>query len=125
MSTRLRKIVGYEIYRILYRKEVIMAESMLTTVDNPYNPFVQFDEWKAFDEQKGYYTCEYLARIAKTSHELSDEMNSIAIENAINQILFFDLLGIYQKVTKENFDKMKSRDPTPEQKEALDLMSSS
>lgn len=99
-----------------------MAESMLTTIDNPYNPFVQFDEWKAFDEQKGYFSCEYLGRIAKTSHELSDEDNSIAIEDAINEILYFDLLGIYQKVTKENFTAMKSRAPTEEQLEALKLL---
>lgn len=99
-----------------------MAESMLTTVDNPYNPFIQFDEWKAFDESKGYYTCEYLARIAKTSHELSDEDNSLAIEDAINEIIYFNVLGIYQKVTKENFVEMKAKALTSEQEEALKLL---
>jgi len=41
-----------------------MQEAMLTTIDNPFNPFTQFDEWKDFDETQGYYTCPYLARIA-------------------------------------------------------------
>lgn len=100
----------------------MVAESMLTTVDNPYNPFVQFDDWKAFDESKGYYTCEYLARIAKTSHELSDSDNSLAIEDAINEIIYFDLLGIYQKVTKENFVEMKAKALSSEQKEALKIL---
>lgn len=99
-----------------------MGESMLTTVDNPYNPFIQFDEWKAFDESKGYYTCEYLARIAKTSHELSDADNSLAIEDAINEIIYFNVLGIYQKVTKESFDSMKAKALSSEQKEALKLL---
>ena len=99
-----------------------MAKSMLTTVDNPYNPFIQFDEWKAFDESKGYYTCEYLARIAKTSHELSDEDNSLAIEDAINEILYFNVLGIYIKVSEKNFNQMKQRELTSEQKEALKVL---
>lgn len=96
-----------------------MAESMLTTIDNPYNPFVQFDEWLAYDTSKGYYSLEYLARIAKTSYELSDEDNSLAIEDAINEILFFDVLGIYQKVTEENFDSMSKRSFTSEEIDSL------
>lgn len=99
-----------------------MSASMLTTVDNPYNPFIQFDDWKAFDESKGYYTCEYLARIAKTSDELSDADNTDAVEEAINEIIFFDLLGIYQKVTKENFDSMKAKPLSKEQEEALAMI---
>lgn len=99
-----------------------MAGSMLTTVDNPYNPFTEFDEWYAFDQSKGYYTCEYLARIAKTSDDLSDEMNNEATEEAINEILFFDVLGIYQKVTEETFEEMKQRALTQENRDALDLI---
>ncbi len=47
--------------------------SMLTTSDNPYNPFTQWDEWNVFDMEKGYNTCSYLARIAAVSDELSDD----------------------------------------------------
>lgn len=99
-----------------------MSESMLTTVDNPYNPFTQFDDWYAFDQSKGYRTTEYLARIAKTSDELSDEDNSIAIEDAINEIIFFDVLGIYQKVNKENFDSMKAKPLTEYNKSNLSMI---
>ena len=101
-----------------------MSESMLTTVDNPYNPFTQFDEWQAFDRGKGYYTCEYLSRIAKTSDELSDEDNEVAIDKAIDEILFFNVLGIYQKVTKDSFESMKGRPLTDEQKESIELLNS-
>lgn len=78
-----------------------MADSMLTTIDNPYDPFTQFDEWYAFDESKGYHTCGYLARIAKTSDELSEKDEALAIESAIDEIVKLNILGIYKKVTKE------------------------
>ena len=45
----------------------MVTEYMLTTIDNPYSPFTQFDEWLEFDTLKGYNTCGYLARVAKTS----------------------------------------------------------
>jgi len=77
-----------------------MEAVMLTTTDNPFDPFEQFDEWKAFDESKGYYTCSYLARIVKTSDELSDEDETSAIEQAIDEIIAFNVLGIYKKVSK-------------------------
>lgn len=75
-------------------------EIMLTTVDNPFDPFTQFDEWNAFDEEKGYYTCSYLARFAFTSSDLSDADQSLAVEEAINEIINSNPLGIYKKVTK-------------------------
>ena len=74
---------------------------MLTTTDNPFNPFTHFDEWFAFDTQKGYHTCAYLARIAKTSDELSQEDEDLAIEAAIDEIVELNVLGIYKKVTIE------------------------
>ena len=79
-----------------------MADHMLTTVDNPYNPFTHFDDWFQFDENKGYHTCSYLARIAKTSNEFSDEENDFEIESAIDEIVKMDPFGIYIKVTNES-----------------------
>jgi hypothetical protein len=77
-----------------------MARSRLTTTDNPFDPFDQFDEWRAYDEQKGYYTCSYLARITKSSDELSPADEEAALEQAINEIVDLNILGIYKKVTK-------------------------
>ena len=76
-----------------------MNEIMLTTIDNPFSPFTQFGEWQQFDEGKGYYTTNYLARIAKTSHELSDVDNEAAIDAAIEEIVKLNVLGIYRKVS--------------------------
>lgn len=78
-------------------------EYMLTTIDNPYNPFTQFEEWYAYDTQKGYHTCNYLARIAKSSNELSDEDQSSEILHAIDEIVKYNILGIYKKVSKKTF----------------------
>lgn len=75
-----------------------MSESMLTTSDNPYDPFNQFDEWYAFDNSKGYGTLSYLARIVKSSPALSEQDQVRATEDAIDEILKYDLLGIYERV---------------------------
>lgn len=73
-------------------------ESKLTTIDNPFNPFTQFDEWYQFDTTNGYNTCAYLARIAKVSNELSDADYDDEVERAIDEIIKFDPLNIYIKV---------------------------
>ncbi len=77
---------------------------MLTTIDNPFNPFTQYDEWLAYDEQKGYYTNNYLARIAKISFELSDSEEEDEINNAIDEIVRLDPFLRYRKVKRSDFD---------------------
>lgn len=71
---------------------------MLTTIDNPFDPFTQFDSWYQFDESKGYHSCSYLARIAKISNALSDEDMALAIESAIDEIVALNPLNVYRKV---------------------------
>lgn len=71
----------------------------MTTVDNPFNPFEQFTSWFLFDEEKGYHSCAYLGRIARTSDQLSDEENDQEIERAIDEIVKYDFANIYRKVT--------------------------
>ena len=75
---------------------------MITTIDNPYDPFTQFEDWKGFDEHKGYYTCEYLARIAVTSPDLSDAENELEMKRAIDEICRINPLGIYRKVYQKD-----------------------
>ena len=74
------------------------SKCMLTTFDNPYNPFDEFTSWLMFDEEKGYHSCAYLGRIAKTSEQLSDEENAQEIERAIDEIIKYDFQNIYKKV---------------------------
>ena len=74
---------------------------MLTTIDNPFNPFIDFDSWFMYDIDNGYNTCDYLGRIAKTSDSLSDEENDEEIERAIDEILAYDFRNIYRKVSDD------------------------
>lgn len=77
-------------------------EFMLTTIDNPFDPFEQFTSWRLFDMEKGYYSCEHLARLVepRLREDLSQvEVNKI-IEETIDSIIQYDFLNIYKKVKK-------------------------
>ena len=65
-------------------------EFMLTTKDNPYNPWTNYDEWFAYDHIKGYNSPCYQARIAITSDDLSDAENNAIIDQAIEDIIRLD-----------------------------------
>lgn len=78
-----------------------MVESMLTTFDNPYDPFDSFDAWYAFDARAGYNTLSFLARVVVISPHLSDADESLAIEQAIDEIVKENVTGIYRKVSRE------------------------
>lgn len=70
-------------------------------IDNPFDPFEQFTSWLLFDEEKGYHSCSYLGRIARTSDQLSDEENDLEVERAIDEIVKYDFRNIYKKVTRD------------------------
>ena len=75
-------------------------EFMLTTVDNPHNPFTAFDEWYAWDEHAGYNTPGMLARIANMSDDLAEVDQHLAIQQAIDEIVRENVLGVYKKVAR-------------------------
>ena len=79
-----------------------MKRFALTTIDNPFDPFTEFDKWNQFDIEKGYYSSAYLARIAKTSDQLSDYENELENERAIDEIIRLDFRKIYKKATSED-----------------------
>lgn len=79
-----------------------MKACMLSTVDNPYNPFDDFDDWLRFDIDKGYNSCSYLDRIARTSDQLSEQENYKEIERAIDEIIKYDFMNIYKKVKQDS-----------------------
>ena len=77
---------------------------MLTTIDNPYNPFDEFDQWFMFDNDHGYGSCQYLARIARISDALSEKENDEEVERAIDEIVRLDPFNIYMKYKVDNVD---------------------
>lgn len=79
-----------------------MAQCMLTTFDNPYNPFDDFTKWWLWDVTHGYNSCALLARVSGNKDELTDEEQSASIEKAIDSIIDCDFFHVYKKVKSEN-----------------------
>lgn len=82
---------------------MVVSKLALTTIDNPYDPFTQFNQWFLFDVGKGYNSCGYLGRIARTSDQLTDEENDEEVERAIDEIIRYDFLNIYRKVKNKAY----------------------
>ena len=80
----------------------MLNECMLTTIDNPFDPFEQFVSWFLFDVEKGYNTCSYLARIVQISDDLTEKEIDEETERAIDEIIKHDFLNIYKKVTRKS-----------------------
>lgn len=76
---------------------------MLTTYDNPYNPFDEFIAWFKWDMMMGYNTCGLLAKTAATSPVFSDEINDQLTVEAMDAICAFDLTT-YRKVSKSDYE---------------------
>ena len=81
-------------------------DCMLTTFDNPFDPFEQFTSWLLFDDEKGYNTCGKLARIVELSEDMSQKEIDEATERAIDEIIKYDFMNIYKKVRKKKEPEM-------------------
>jgi hypothetical protein len=78
-----------------------MRTAMLTTEDNPYDPFTQFNDWYRFDVDKGYDSCGLLSRCCPSSIDLTETESKVAIETAIDEIVKYNLSGKHKKVVKD------------------------
>lgn len=77
-------------------------EYMLTTVDNPFDPFTRFDEWHQYDVMMGYNTAAFLDRIAKVSNDMSEPDQAQAIQDAIDEIVRENVSAMWRKVSRED-----------------------
>ena len=93
--------------------------SLAWTFDNPFDPFDEFVPWFLFDNEKGYNTCGKLARIARSSEDFSTIEDKRETERAIDEIIEYDFLNIYKKVTREIPD---SDEETGENEEISDVV---
>lgn len=75
---------------------------MLTTKDNPYSPFDQFELWQMYDIEMGYQSCERLGKIIKLEDDMSDVEKEEAMDRAIDEIIKHDPLGIYVRATENS-----------------------
>ena len=76
---------------------------MLTTLDNPFNPFDDFTSWYMFDCEKGYNTSSRLARIANVNSEMTQKEVDDELQRVIDLIVKHDFENIYVKVSKDQY----------------------
>lgn len=81
-----------------------VGEYMLTTTDNPYNPFTEWDEWYAFDERARHHTCGLLARVVATSDDLHEVDQDEILAAAMDEIVRENVSGVHQKVSRSDFE---------------------
>jgi len=68
---------------------------MLTTIDNPFDPFTEWDEWFSYDLKAGHQTCQYLARISDNSDDLPENIQEEIDIEAMKEIIKNDPIGLY------------------------------
>ena len=78
-----------------------MVRCFLTTFDNPYSPYDEFEKWYQYDIAHGYNSSGQLTRIAETSSQFTDNENAYEIEKAIDKIVAADPINIYKKLKME------------------------
>lgn len=76
-------------------------QTFITTIDNPFNPFDDFTSWLMYDIDKGYYSCQKVARLVHLTEYMTEEEESEEIERAIDRLIEIDPLLIYTKVVQE------------------------
>lgn len=65
-----------------------MADFLVTTKDNPYNPYTEFDKWLNFDTMHGYNTLGRLDIYNASSTDLSDEDELRLYNEAVDSLIF-------------------------------------
>ena len=73
----------------------------MSTRDNPYNPFTHWDEWLAFDMEKGYNTCGLVARLTLSDPDMPEEWNDLRTKEAITHFVEIDPLHLFVKYYRD------------------------
>lgn len=79
----------------------MFREVTATTIDNPFNPFEDFDSWFMFDTENGYYTSSKLARLTKLTDDMTQKEENEEVERAVDRLIEIDPLDIYIKIVRE------------------------
>lgn len=82
-----------------------MVRCFLTTFDNPYNPYTEFEKWYQYDIDHGYNSCGLLMRLAETSTQFTDNENAYEIERAIDKIVIADPTNNFKKLKLDISDE--------------------
>lgn len=88
-----------------------MIRSTLSTSDNPYNPFTQYDQWRCWDVKLNDYNSEqYMAREASIVDDIDQELEDEIFQDAIDRIIKFDL-PIFNNMTKKRVHYVRVYEP--------------
>jgi hypothetical protein len=79
----------------------VLREAMLTTLDNPLSPFDDYKAWYTRDQSQGHDCSGFVARILVSSNELSRADKAQYVEDAIDEIVSYDVTGNYIKVMRD------------------------
>ncbi len=71
---------------------------LLTTTDNPYNPFTQWLRWYYQDLRLGHDTSGLLARLSTSSETIDDEANKAAMYDVVK----YNFSGNHIMVTEDD-----------------------
>lgn len=81
---------------------------MLTTIDNPFDPFDDFTSWYMYDCEKGHNTCSRLARIANIESEMSQKEVYAEMDRVMDLIMKYDFEEKYIKVQEKQTETAKN-----------------
>lgn len=84
-------------------------EVLITTYDNPYDPFEDFTRWFLEDARLGYNSWEKVARFCSKSNNMTHEEELEDIEKAIDEVVMNDFTGLYRKITRSSAKEMVSK----------------
>ena len=84
-----------------------MNDYMLTTMDNPYNPWTEYEDWYLWDQQHGYNLPGYLARVYDTINtDPTNLENMVAWGQATRDIVDHNIYGNIVLVKNPELDKL-------------------
>lgn len=84
----------------------MIKDCVVTTMDNPNNPFTEFLKWLQFDIEHGYKTIELLDYFSHNSTKLDEEQYSEENNNAIDLLLQMNPFGIHMKVYRNEAETL-------------------
>lgn len=77
-------------------------QCMLSTADNPFDPFKNFDEWYAWDHLHGYDSPSLLARMCPNTNALTPNETREIINETIKRIVSNESFPNFICVKKES-----------------------
>ena len=83
----------------------LIVETFVTTFDNPFDPFTDFNEWCSYDCQLGYNTCALIDRVYNAfldSNEIDEVESELLRVESMKRIVSL-MPNVYKLIRKETF----------------------